>query len=86
MAAAPSDPLPALELAEVALGAGEYAEAVVVLDEAVRRADHADPSAESTLADRVYADALKFVEVLRSVGRPPVAESRCAQSRSRQWS
>jgi len=64
MAASPSDPLPALELAEVALGAGEYAEAVVVLAEAVRRADHADPSAESTLADRVYADALKFVEVL----------------------
>jgi len=64
MAASPSDPLPALELAEVALGAGEYAEAVAVLDEAVRRADHADPSAESTLADRVYADALKFVEVL----------------------
>lgn len=64
MAAAPSDPLPALELAEVALGAGEYAQAVAVLDEAVRRADRAAPPAESTLSDRIFADALKFVEVL----------------------
>jgi len=64
MVAAPSDPMPALELAEVALGAGEYSEAVAVLDEAVRRADRANPPAESTLSDRVFADVLKFVEVL----------------------
>lgn len=64
MAAAPSDPLPALELAEVALGAGEYAEAVSMLDEAVRRTERAEPQAESTLSDRVFMDALKFAEVL----------------------
>jgi len=64
MAAAPSDPLPALELAEVALGAAEYADAVAMLDEAVRRADRSGRPAESSLADRVFADALKFADVL----------------------
>ncbi len=76
MAAALSDPLPALELAEVALGAGEYAEALTVLDEAVRRAERAAPTMDSTLSDRLFADALKFAEVLaqRSKLEPAVLD------------
>ena len=66
MAAAPADPLPALELAEVALQGGELTEAVQVLDEAVRRAGaFADPL-EPALKRRFFDDVLMFVDVFSS--------------------
>ncbi len=64
MAAAAGDPLPALELAEVALNVGEYAEALRVLNEAVRRADAAPAPVDNELSDRFLSDALKFATTL----------------------
>ncbi|MGB2984444.1 MAG: PQQ-binding-like beta-propeller repeat protein, partial [Phycisphaerae bacterium] len=64
IAAAPSDPLPALELAEVALSSGEYDKAVAALDEAVRRASHFPEPLEPVLARRLFEDALLFAERL----------------------
>jgi outer membrane protein assembly factor BamB/thioredoxin-like negative regulator of GroEL len=64
MAAAPSDPLPAVELAEVALNMGEYGEALRILDQAVARADRATEAAEPALADRLFMNALKFASAL----------------------
>jgi outer membrane protein assembly factor BamB len=66
MAAAPSDPLPALELAEIALGNGEYAEAVTVLREAVRRADRLGEPLETAVARRLFDDVLMFADRLEA--------------------
>ena len=66
MAAAPSDPLPALELAEVALQGGEWAEAIDVLDVAVRRAGTFMEPIDPALRRRFFDDLLMFVEVLSS--------------------
>ncbi|MFQ5592365.1 MAG: PQQ-binding-like beta-propeller repeat protein, partial [Phycisphaerae bacterium] len=76
MAASPSAPLPALELAEVALRGGEYAEATEVLDEAVRRADAFARAMEPSLRKRFFDDALMFAEVMnaRSVLTPSVLD------------
>jgi outer membrane protein assembly factor BamB/TolA-binding protein len=64
MAANPSAPLPALELAEVALRGGEFDEALEVLDEAVRRAGEFAEPIEPLLQRRFFDDILMFVEVL----------------------
>ncbi len=64
MAAAPSAPLPALELAEVALRGGEFAEAIEVLDEAVRRAGNFAQTMEPSLQRRFFDDILMFVDVI----------------------
>jgi len=60
MAAAPSDPLPALELAEIALSNREFSEAVKVLDEAVRRAERLGKPLEPMMARRLFDDAMLF--------------------------
>ncbi len=64
MVAAAADPLPALELAEVALNIGEYAEAVRALDAAVRRADQDPDPPDPVLADRFLTDAMKLATTL----------------------
>ena len=66
MATAPSDPLPALELAEVALNNGEFSEALKVLEEAVRRAQTGTTPQPETLAPRLFGDVLLFVERLHT--------------------
>ena len=65
MAEAPTDPLPALELAEVALQGGELDEAIDVLDEAVRRAGGLLEPPEPTLRKRFFDDVFAFVEVFQ---------------------
>ena len=64
MAAAPADPLPALELAEIALGNREFSEAVSVMDEAVRRAERLGEPMEPAVGRRIFDDVLMFVERL----------------------
>ena len=64
MSADPDDPLPALELAEVALRGGEIAEALEVLEEAVKRAGGLLESVEPALKRRFFNDALMFAQVL----------------------
>ena len=75
MAAAPSDPLPALELAEIALGNGEYSEAVGVLHEAVQRADRLRAGSplvgdgeplEEAVSRRLFDDVLMFADRLEA--------------------
>jgi len=69
MAAAPDDPLPALEFVEVAMGAGEFAEALSVFDDAVRRVSPSLSGGEPPVRDRIQADALKFVDLLSKHSR-----------------
>ncbi len=64
MAEAPDDPLPALEFAEVKLGAGEYAEALSVFEEAVDRMDRLTVPPDTALGQRLFVDVLKFASVL----------------------
>ncbi len=64
MAAAPNDPAPALEFVEVAFGAGEFKEALSVLDEAVRRVGPSMSAGPPEIRDRILTDVLKFVDVL----------------------
>ncbi len=64
MAAAPTDPTPALELAEVALNSGETSQAIQMLDEAMRRADAREAPLDTSLRRRVFDDVLLFVERL----------------------
>ncbi|MCH7807836.1 MAG: PQQ-like beta-propeller repeat protein, partial [Planctomycetes bacterium] len=77
MAAAPSDPAPALDLAEVAFGSGEVAQALDALAEAVRRAGGFAAAMEPELTARVFADALSFAEKLaaRSVLEPDMLDT-----------
>jgi len=63
MAAAPTDPLPALELAEVALQGGELPEAMEALDEAVRRAGGLLDPPPPAVRRRFYDDIRTFVDV-----------------------
>ncbi len=64
MTDAPDNPLPAIELAEVAIGAGDHKQAMEVLDEAVKRfARAADPSDPAVQA-RLFNDVCKFAQVL----------------------
>ncbi len=64
MAATPRDPVPAMELAEVALSNGEFSEAITVLDEAVRRADALEAPLGPALSRRLFDDVLLFVDRL----------------------
>lgn len=64
MAAAPADPGPALELAEVALNNGEFVEALLVLGDAVARADAREEPRDPAVRKRVFDDALMFVDRL----------------------
>ncbi len=64
MAAAPKDPLPALELAEVALGAGDFSESLALLEEAVHRAERVVPPPEPPLAARLLDDAVRIAKTL----------------------
>ncbi len=76
MAAAPRDPLPALELAEVTLRAGEEVEALVALDEADRRVVAGGESIDQSLHERFFKDILTFAMVLggRSTPATPVLD------------
>jgi outer membrane protein assembly factor BamB/tetratricopeptide (TPR) repeat protein len=62
MAAAPMDPLPALELAEIAVSNGDYAEALDALRESVHRADRRDEPVEPDIFKRLYDDAVAFAD------------------------
>lgn len=78
MAAAPSDPLPAVELAEVAMGAGEHLEAIDVLREAQARLAQS-PSEHAPLRKRMFADVLKLATMLvaRGEANAVVLQSLC---------
>jgi len=62
MAARPDDPEPAIDLAEVAFGAGETKDAITALIEAARRST--GPNANAAARERIFGDALKFAESL----------------------
>jgi len=64
MAAAPADPAPAIELAEVALNNGEFGEALTVLGEAVARADARPEPRDAAVRKRLFDDVLMFVDRL----------------------
>jgi outer membrane protein assembly factor BamB/tetratricopeptide (TPR) repeat protein len=64
MKKAPADPLPALDLAEVALNDGDYARAMTVLAEAVRRAGDLLEPLEPDVQQRFYEDVTQFVTTL----------------------
>ncbi|UCF32993.1 MAG: PQQ-binding-like beta-propeller repeat protein [Phycisphaerales bacterium] len=66
MQEAPADPLPALELAEVALNDGDYARAMTVLAEAVRRAGDLLEPLDPDLQQRFYEDVIQFVTTLEA--------------------
>ena len=66
MSATPSDPLPALELAEIAMSNGAHDQAIEVLAEAARRVDGLDPSLGDELARRLFDDVLAFARRLES--------------------
>ncbi|MBI4718872.1 MAG: PQQ-binding-like beta-propeller repeat protein [Planctomycetes bacterium] len=68
MAEAPSDPAPALEFAEIALRGGEDAQALTLLDEAVRRAGGFLEPLDGGLKRRLFADILMFTDVLAGRG------------------
>ena len=72
MAASPNDPLPALEFAEVALGAGEVADAMQAMQEAVGRVKPALTTAPAAVRTRVFSDALKLLGAMPT--RPDAAD------------
>ncbi len=61
MAAAPDDPVPALELAEVALRNGEAQEAYSAIVEAVRRADVMQDTLDVVVRHRIYENVMAYV-------------------------
>lgn len=63
IASSPNDPAPAVELAEVALNAGDHDEALRWLGEAVARTDRAVEPVETGLATRVFSGAVKLATV-----------------------
>ncbi len=73
MAAAPNDPIPALEFAETALRGGDWVEAEEALIEAVRRMDAAPAAPASETATRVFGDVLATAEALIDRGGITVA-------------
>ena len=75
MDAAPDDPLPALEFAEVALGAGEYWESFEVLREAVQRL-RKTKAENSSLSQRLFSDALNIAGTLTARGEGDAATLR----------
>ncbi len=71
MSSQPDDPLPALEFAEVALGAAEMADALRAMDEAVRRVKPSLSTAPTAVRTRVFTDALKLLAALPTGSRDP---------------
>jgi outer membrane protein assembly factor BamB len=69
IASAPTDPLPAIELAEVALSSREFDEALAALDEAVGRADRMLEPVETGLTRRLFDDVLALAERLAARSR-----------------
>jgi outer membrane protein assembly factor BamB len=64
MEASPDDPNPALDLAEVAFGSGEFDQALEALGEAVARIDAGQSAIEPELRSRIFGDTLTFAEKL----------------------
>jgi outer membrane protein assembly factor BamB/TolA-binding protein len=64
MAQAPRDPVPALDLAEIAMRSGDPQEAVASLTEAVDRAGGFAEPLEPELKRRLFDDCLSFAELL----------------------
>ena len=73
MAESPDDPLPALELAEVAFGGGEIEAAMAAFDEAIRRADASPTPPEMLVSTRIFRDAIRFAERLSARSDEPPA-------------
>ncbi|MFQ5463171.1 MAG: PQQ-binding-like beta-propeller repeat protein [Phycisphaerae bacterium] len=69
MEAAPTDPAPALDLAEIAFGSGEFAEAMNALQEAVRRTEGFSVALEPALKSRLFTDAVTFANKLANHDR-----------------
>ena len=69
MRVAPSDPAVALELAEVSLSNGEYADALSVLEEAVKRAELLGERLEPLVRQRLFDDAIMFSRRLAARNR-----------------
>ncbi len=61
MADAPTDPVPALELAEVAMRNGEATEAYAAIGEAVRRANAAQETLDGVVRRRIYENVMAYV-------------------------
>ncbi len=62
MEASETDPIPALEFAEVALRGGEYEDALTVFQEAIRRAGDLAVPFEPAIQSRVFENTLLFAE------------------------
>ncbi len=69
MEASPTDPAPALDLAEIAFGSGEFAEAMDALQEAVRRTEERSIAPDSALKTRLFTDAVTFANKLANHDR-----------------
>ena len=68
MAEAPTDPIPALELAEVALRGGDTTDALTVFEEAVSRVGRFAQPLDPSLQRRFFEDTLLFGETLARRG------------------
>lgn len=68
MAAAPTDPEPALELAELAVRSGEKADGLAALREADHRATEGESVADPSIGGRLFTDAVSFAESLKRIG------------------
>ncbi len=64
MEAAPSDPVPALKMAEMALNSLRFEDGLEALQEAVRRAGGLVAPLDSDLRTRFYEDAMRFVSTM----------------------
>jgi outer membrane protein assembly factor BamB len=74
MAAAPDDPVPALDMTEVALRGGDAAEALISLEEAIRRSGGLTAVVEPELKRRFFDICLALAEKLAS-GESPSLET-----------
>ena len=70
MASAPQDPLPALELAEILIRAGDVPEGLGALDEAVARAGGFAGPIEQNVKRRIFDDCLAFARILLAGSEP----------------
>ncbi|MCP4246808.1 MAG: PQQ-binding-like beta-propeller repeat protein [bacterium] len=64
MKASPTDPLPALDLAEILFRTGDPAESVAVLDQAIARAGTFAQPIEDSIKRRIFEDCLAFANAL----------------------
>ncbi len=64
MTEAPTDPAPALEMAEVALRSGEMNDALTALKEADRRANLDQVQLQAAVQHRLFQDAIHFANIL----------------------